>query len=79
MHQEERQAHVTCTLPATCVDQVDLVSADWEKPETTVDSPMNLFWVGGGPKKGTYPPAVCRFSLINGKTVVNNKGQGLGF
>lgn len=58
MHWEERQAHMTCTIPATCVHLEDQVSGNWEKSETTVDSPMNVFrW---GLKEG--PRAVCHFS-----------------
>lgn len=46
VHREERQAHLMCTVQATCV-RPGWVSADWEKPETTVDSPRNEFWGRG--------------------------------
>lgn len=42
-YREGGQAQLTFTLPATRVHLVDQVSADWEKPETTVDSPSNAF------------------------------------
>lgn len=46
--QEERQARQASTIRATGVHPVQ-VSADWEKPETTVDSPRNVIvWGGGG-------------------------------
>lgn len=80
MYREEGQAHLMCTFPATCVHWC-LVFVVWKKPETTVDSPSNVFGGGLGLSKGTYPPAVCHFSLRHRKTfawITGDKLRWLG-